>query len=110
MTRAMIRRLGAVLVLSGLLAGCSSPRPAPPAAAPDLGRALAAKVTADRVFAHLRALQDIADANNGSRAEGTAGYDASVEYVAAQTMVDCRISLSSGLGRTLPIRSVIVMP
>jgi Zn-dependent M28 family amino/carboxypeptidase len=82
MTRATIRRLGVVLLLTGLLASCASPRPGPPAAAPDLGRALAAKVTADRMFAHLRALQDIANANNGNRAQGTPGYDASVEYVA----------------------------
>jgi hypothetical protein len=81
MTRATLRRLGAML-LTGLLAACSSPRPAPPAAAPDLGRGLAAKVTVDRMFGHLRALQDIANANNGNRAEGTPGYDASVEYVA----------------------------
>ena len=82
MIRAMIRRLGSALVLIGLVAGCSSPRPAPPATAPDLGRGLAAKVTADRMVTHLRALQDIANANHGSRADGTPGYDASVEYVA----------------------------
>jgi Zn-dependent M28 family amino/carboxypeptidase len=82
MTRAMLRQLGAVVLLIGLLAGCSSPRPAPPAAAPDLGRGLAAKVTGDRMLGHLRALQDIANANKGNRAEGTPGYDASVEYVA----------------------------
>jgi len=34
------------------------------------------------MFVHLRALQDIANANKGNRAEGTPGYDASVEYVA----------------------------
>ncbi|BBX64830.1 peptidase M28 [Mycobacterium saskatchewanense] len=80
----MIRRLGAtVLLLAGLLSGCSSgSRVAGPAAAPDLGRGLAGKVTADRILAHLRALQDIANANKGNRAEGTPGYDASVEYVA----------------------------
>ncbi|MGZ4583021.1 MAG: M28 family peptidase [Mycobacterium sp.] len=79
----MIRRLGAtLLLLSAALAGCSSPRPAQPAAAPDLGHELAAKVNADRMFVHLRALQDIANANKGNRAEGTPGYDASVEYVA----------------------------
>ncbi|HUH69401.1 MAG TPA: M28 family peptidase [Mycobacterium sp.] len=78
----MIRRLGAALLLTGLLAGCSSARPVPPAAAPDLGRGVAAKVTADRMLTHLRALQDIANANKGSRADGTPGYDASVEYVA----------------------------
>ncbi len=79
----MICRLGATLLLAtGLLAGCSSPRPGPRAAAPDLGHGLAGKVTADRMFTHLRALQDIANANNGNRADGTPGYDASVEYVA----------------------------
>jgi Zn-dependent M28 family amino/carboxypeptidase len=78
----MIARLCSVLVLIGLVAGCSSPRPRPPGAAPDLGRAIAGKVTADGMFVHLRALQDIANANKGNRAEGTPGYDASVEYVA----------------------------
>ena len=43
----MIRRLGAtLLLLTGLLAGCSphpGPRPGPPAAAPDLGQGLAGK-------------------------------------------------------------------
>lgn len=78
----MIRRLSSTLILIGLLAGCTSPRSALPAAAPDLGRGLAAKVTADGMFVHLRALQDIANANKGNRAEGTPGYDASVDYVA----------------------------
>jgi Zn-dependent M28 family amino/carboxypeptidase len=78
----MIRRLGSALMLIGLVAGCSSSRPVPPAAAPDLARGLAAKVTGDRMVAHLRALQGIANANRGSRADGTPGYDASVEYVA----------------------------
>ncbi|MEE6178639.1 M28 family peptidase [Mycobacterium sp. 050134] len=80
----MIRRLGAtMLLLAGLLSGCSSgSRVAAPATAPDLGHGLAAKMSADRMLAHLRALQDIANANKGSRAEGTPGYDASVDYVA----------------------------
>jgi Zn-dependent M28 family amino/carboxypeptidase len=82
MIGAMIRLLSAALLVTGLAAGCSSPRPEPPAAAPDLGRGLAGKVTADRMFLHLRALQDIANANKGNRAEGTPGYDASVDYVA----------------------------
>jgi Zn-dependent M28 family amino/carboxypeptidase len=78
----MIRRLAAtLLLLIGLLPGCSS-RPGPPPAAPDLGRGLAGKVTADGMLAHLRALQDIANANGGNRAADTPGYDASVDYVA----------------------------
>ncbi|MCV7100648.1 M28 family peptidase [Mycobacterium palustre] len=76
------RRLCLALASIALVAGCSAPRPAPPAAAPDLGHALAGKVTADRMFVHLRALQDTANANRGNRAEGTPGYDASVDYVA----------------------------
>lgn len=38
-------------------------------------------VTLDGVLTHLSAFQSIADANGGSRAAGTPGYDASVEYV-----------------------------
>jgi Zn-dependent M28 family amino/carboxypeptidase len=76
------RRGAALLLAAGLLAACSSAPARPPAAAPDLGQGLAAKVTVDRMFAHLHALQDIANANKGNRAEGTPGYDASVQYVA----------------------------
>ncbi|WP_319448125.1 MULTISPECIES: M28 family peptidase [unclassified Mycobacterium] len=62
------------------LAGCSS---APPSSAPaDPARELASKVTIDGVYAHLRKLADIATANKNSRAEGTPGYEASVDYVA----------------------------
>jgi Zn-dependent M28 family amino/carboxypeptidase len=42
---------------------------------------VAGKVTADGMYTHLRKLQEIADANRGSRSEGTPGYDASVDYV-----------------------------
>src|SRR5262249_34955670 len=80
--RGVIRRLGVTLLLTALVAGCSTSRPQRPGVAPDLGHALAGKVTADAMFAHLRALQAIADANKGNRAEGTPGYDASVDYVA----------------------------
>ncbi len=39
-------------------------------------------VNDDDVYTHLQALQDIADANDGTRASGTPGYDASADYVA----------------------------
>lgn len=38
-------------------------------------------VTTDAMVAHLQKLQDIANANNGTRAVGTPGFDASVDYV-----------------------------
>jgi Zn-dependent M28 family amino/carboxypeptidase len=46
--------------------------------------ALRAAVTLDNVRAHQFALQAIADANGGTRAVGTPGFDASVRYVAGQ--------------------------
>jgi len=39
-------------------------------------------VNADDAFEHLEAFQAIADANGGTRASGTPGYDASADYVA----------------------------
>ncbi|NNF54172.1 MAG: M28 family peptidase, partial [Acidimicrobiales bacterium] len=38
-------------------------------------------VNGDDVYTHLQAFQDIADANDGTRASGTPGYDASADYV-----------------------------
>nr|VTO98152.1 Aminopeptidase S [Mycobacterium riyadhense] len=82
MMPAMVRGLAATMLLTCLLGGCSTThQPAPPAAAPDLGRTLSVKVTADGMFTHLRALQAIANGNKGNRADGTPGYDATVEYV-----------------------------
>ena len=63
------------------VAGCWAP--GPPAAAPqNLADELAEHVTVDAMFAHLKALQGIADAHDGNRADGTSGFEASVEYVA----------------------------
>jgi Zn-dependent M28 family amino/carboxypeptidase len=45
---------------------------------------LRAAVTLEGVRAHQAALQAIADANDGTRASGTSGYDASVAYVVAR--------------------------
>jgi Zn-dependent M28 family amino/carboxypeptidase len=81
-----------ILVLVGALGGCGRSAPAPqpvtqPAAAPEAGRyagALQKQVTTDAMMGHLQKLQDIANANNGTRAVGTAGFDASVDYVAGE--------------------------
>ncbi|MDS1115587.1 M28 family metallopeptidase [Gordonia westfalica] len=79
------------------IAGCSgevppgapSRPPAPvstPVVAPPVGEVtpagLADAVTIDRVMGHVRALQQVADNHRGTRASGTPGYDASVDYVA----------------------------
>ncbi|WP_072690986.1 M20/M25/M40 family metallo-hydrolase [Rhodococcus marinonascens] len=62
------------------LAGCTTETQsgAPPVDA----SALAASVTEAGVMEHLEKLQMIADDNDGNRASGTSGYDASVDYVA----------------------------
>lgn len=69
----------ALALLCCVLTACSSNTPAPP---PDLAADLAGKVTVDGVFRHLTELQKIADAHDGNRADGTPGYQASVDYVA----------------------------
>src|ERR1700759_2950467 len=53
-----------------------------PAAATDFANALHNKVTADAMMVHLQKRQDIANPNHGTRAVGTPGYEASVDYVA----------------------------
>ena len=50
-------------------------------AATNFAAVLRQRVTTDAMMAHLQKLQDIANANNGTRAAGTPGYDASVQYV-----------------------------
>ena len=50
------------------------------AAGPSTSR-LTDAVTSDGVMQHLVAFQQIADANDGTRASGTPGYDASIDYV-----------------------------
>ncbi|MGH3560983.1 MAG: M28 family peptidase [Mycobacterium sp.] len=78
----MIRPAGVLLVAAGLLAGCSSSQPVAPAVPAKLADRLAGQVTAEAMFTHLHALQDIAKANKANRADGTAGFNASIEYVA----------------------------
>ncbi|QTJ65657.1 M20/M25/M40 family metallo-hydrolase [Rhodococcus sp. ZPP] len=68
-----------------VLAGCSST--SEPESPPVDASALAGSVTEDAVVAHLEELQTIADDNDGNRAAGTPGYEASVDYV-AQVLTD----------------------
>jgi len=68
----------ALAVIVGTLTSCSSPDPA----RPDLAAELATKVTVDGVYRHLVELQKIADEHDGNRADGSPGYQASVDYVA----------------------------
>jgi len=81
-------RIPAVLVmtLTAFCTGCSTRSASSQQGVgnPDAGgfaTALHNKVTADAMMAHLSKLQDIANANNGTRAVGTPGYAASVDYV-----------------------------
>lgn len=57
---------------------------APAEAGPNLPKKLARAVTVDNVNRHLIALQRIADTNAGNRAAGTAGHEASIDYVAGK--------------------------
>ncbi len=78
-----------VIAVSLVLAtgGCASPNTAnslKPVSAPDFAASLRGRVTTDAMMAHLTKLSDIAKANNNTRAVGTPGYDASVDYVAGK--------------------------
>jgi len=86
----MRRPIAALTALLVLLTGCTSdepePRPSPPAprtansgssgAEPRIGAGIM-----ERSFAHMDALQSIAERNEGNRAHGTPGYQDSLRYV-----------------------------
>jgi Zn-dependent M28 family amino/carboxypeptidase len=84
------RTMPAVLAVAAVVAfvavGCvhgstqSQPASSNPAAA-EFANALRNKVSTDAMMVHLSKLQDIANANNGTRVVGTPGYEASVDYV-----------------------------
>lgn len=71
----------AVLALTAFSTGCSHRSSEQTMGAAEFASALRGKVTTDAMMAHLSKLQDIANANNGTRAVGTPGYEASVDYV-----------------------------
>lgn len=72
----------AVIALTAFSTGCSHRSGSEQTTgAAEFASALKGKVTIDAMMAHLSKLQDIAKANNGTRAVGTPGYEASVDYV-----------------------------
>ena len=74
---------GAALIAGLFAGGCG--RPLTTAEPGDVAAAFAAtlrnKVTPGAMTAHLQRLQSIADANDNTRAAGTPGFDASVDYL-----------------------------
>ena len=70
-----------VATATAALAGSILVAPAATAAPNPNPNGFANRVSTDEVMAHLQALQDIADANGGTRASGTPGYEASGDYV-----------------------------
>ncbi|WP_236147341.1 M28 family metallopeptidase [Mycolicibacterium sp. CH28] len=72
----------AVVALTGCDRSTDSPQSATagkPAA--QFADELRQRLTTDAMVAHLQKLQDIANANNGTRAVGSPGFEASVDYV-----------------------------
>jgi Zn-dependent M28 family amino/carboxypeptidase len=67
--------VGTVALLLGVGATSASARPI------NESQGFRKAVTVEGIREHQLALQQIADANGGNRAVGTAGYDASVEYI-----------------------------
>jgi Zn-dependent M28 family amino/carboxypeptidase len=72
-----------VAMLTLTIGGCdsTSANSMKPISAPDFAAALRGRVSTDAMMADLTKLQDIANANGNTRAVGTPGYDASVDYV-----------------------------
>jgi Zn-dependent M28 family amino/carboxypeptidase len=84
----MVNKSTLILIAAAALTlatgGCASSdtvKPLKSISAPDFAASLRGRVTTDAMMAHLTKLQDIANANGNTRAVGTPGYDASVDYV-----------------------------
>ena len=76
-TGAILTSLFLIVVLMGALAPALGAKPDPS----DFSRGFRKAVTVSGAQEHRAALQAIADANEGTRASGTAGYDQSAQYV-----------------------------
>jgi aminopeptidase S len=90
-TRIGVAAAGISVLLAGVACGGGAVEIPPGPQRPSSGAATADPLLVERLtgevsvaaaMPHLEALQKIADENGGNRATGTAGYEASVEYVA----------------------------
>ena len=82
MYRPLLRRcLATVLSVTALTAAVGVATPASAAPPPRLADHLVRHVSVNNINRHLVAFQRIAHQNDGNRAAGTSGYDASAEYV-----------------------------
>ncbi|MQY13732.1 Aminopeptidase [Streptomyces sp. RB5] len=84
----MTATLATAALAGSLLIGASGPsgahgRPDPGKDARQLAAKLVKESSAASAHKHLRALQAIADANDGNRSAGSSGHDRSAEYVAS---------------------------
>ena len=90
--RAVVAALAALLVLAACQSGSETPSasagatspsaaPASPSADLSVSQAFRDAVTPEAIEGHLADLLAIAEANDGIRAAGTSGYEASVDYV-----------------------------
>ncbi len=85
-SKSLLTAIAAVAATTLAVGGCGSGSVESPKriSAPDFAAALRGRVSTDAMMAHLTHLQDIAKANGNTRAVGTPGYDASVDYVAGK--------------------------
>jgi len=87
LTRAALAALTCLTLVLTAAATSAGAAPEDSTVQPDptsLATKLTKGVTVDGVHRHLQALQRIADANGGTRAAATPGYDASADYVAGK--------------------------
>ena len=78
------QKIGIGVVTATALIALAATGTAANAAVPTDTTALEDAVTSDAIMGQLAGLQAIADANGGTRASGTLGYDQSIEYIAGQ--------------------------
>src|ERR1700744_3485661 len=83
-SKPILAAVAALLLPSGGCASSNTANSMTPRSGPDFAAALRGRVSVDAMMAHLTKLQDIANANGHTRAVGTPGYDASVDYVAGK--------------------------